>query len=125
MHQVLIKPGRPFCFAPRVFGLPGNPVSSFVIFEVFVRPYLGRMMGAELSRPRVRARLEGSVPRAIDRVQYLPARVRGEGAGQVAELVPWHGSAELVAVTQANAFVVVPIQATIEKGGLVECMLLG
>jgi molybdopterin molybdotransferase len=125
MHQVLIKPGRPFCFAPRVFGLPGNPVSSFVIFEVFVRPYLGRMMGAELSRPRVRARLEGSVPRAIDRVQYLPARVRGEGDGHVAELVPWHGSADLVAVTQANAFVVVPIQATIEKGGLVECMLLG
>jgi molybdopterin molybdotransferase len=124
MHQVLIKPGRPFCFAPRVFGLPGNPVSSFVIFEVFVRPYLGRMMGAERARSRVRARLDGSVARAIERVHYLPARVRYEGEGYVAELVPWQGSADLRAVTKANGFVVVPIGTTVEKGALVECMLL-
>ncbi len=124
MHQVLIKPGRPFCFAPRVFGLPGNPVSAFVIFEVFVRPYLGRMMGADLARPRVRARLETPVTRAIERVHYLPARVRYDEGGYVAETLRWHGSADLFSVTQANAFVVVPIQATVEKGALVECMLL-
>jgi molybdopterin molybdotransferase len=124
MHQALIKPGRPFCFAPRVFGLPGNPVSSFVIFEVFVRPYLGRMMGADLSRPRIRARLETPVTKAIERVHYLPARVRYEGEGHVAETVPWRGSADLFAVTKANAFVVVPVQATVQRGEMVECMLL-
>ncbi len=124
MHQALIKPGRPFCFAPRVFGLPGNPVSSFVIFEVFVRPYLGRMMGAELARPRVRARLETPVTKAIERVHYLPASVRYEGEGYVAETVPWRGSADLFAVTRANAFVVVPVQTTVKRGELVECMLL-
>jgi len=123
-HQVRIKPGKPFCFAPRVFGLPGNPVSSFVIFEVFVRPYLGRMMGADLARPRIRARLDGAVSKAIDRVHYLPARVRGEGDGTVATLIPWQGSADLFALTKANAFVVVPVQSTVEKGALVECMLL-
>jgi molybdopterin molybdotransferase len=124
MHQALIKPGRPFCFAPRVFGLPGNPVSSFVIFEVFVRPYLGRMMGAEVSRPRLRARLQTPVTKAIERVHYLPANVRYEGEGFVAETVPWNGSADLFALTRANAFVVVPVHTTLKRGEFVECMLL-
>ena len=118
MHQVLIKPGRPFCFAPGVFGLPGNPVSSFVIFEVFVRPYLG------FPRPRIRARLESEVRQKIERVHYLPARVRTEGAGYVAETVPWQGSADLFALTKANGFVVVPVQTTYTRGETVECMML-
>jgi molybdopterin molybdotransferase len=118
MHQVLIKPGRPFCFAPGVFGLPGNPVSSFVIFEVFVRAYLG------FPRPRVRARLESEVRQKIERVHFLPARVRWDGAGYVAETVPWQGSADLFALTKANAFVIVPVQTTYGKGDVVDCMLL-
>jgi molybdopterin molybdotransferase len=117
MHQVLIKPGRPFCFAPGVFGLPGNPVSSFVIFEVFVRAYLG------VPRPRVRARLESDVRQKIERVHFLPARVRYEGSGYVAETVPWQGSADLFALTKANGFVVVPVQTTYTRGDTVECML--
>ncbi len=124
MHQVLIKPGRPFCFAPRVFGLPGNPVSSFVIFEVFVRPYLGRMMGADFARPRVRARLETPVTKPIDRVHYLPAGVRYEGGEYAVRTVPWHGSADLFALTRANGFVVVPIRTTYAEGARVDCMLL-
>jgi molybdopterin molybdotransferase len=119
MHQVLIKPGRPFCFAPGVFGLPGNPVSSFVIFEVFVRPYLG------FPRPRIQARLDSDVRQKIERVHYLPARVRWEGAEAVAETVPWQGSADLFALTKANAFVVVPVQTTYTGGDRVECLLLG
>jgi len=124
MHQVLIKPGRPFCFAPRVFGLPGNPVSSFVIFEVFVRPYLGRLMGADTARRRVRARLLTPVAKKIERVHYLPAVVSNEGEEAVVRTLPWKGSADLFAVTKANAFVVVPIQTAPEAGESVECMLL-
>ena|SRR5688572_343895 len=124
MHQVLIKPGRPFCFAPRVFGLPGNPVSSFVIFEVFVRPYLGKLTGADLARPRIVARLDADVTQKIERVHFLPARVRFEGAEAVAETVPWQGSADLFALTKANAFVVVPVQTTYTRGDRVECMLM-
>jgi len=124
MHKVGIKPGKPFCFAPRVFGLPGNPVSSFVIFEVFVRPYLGRLMGADLSRPRIRATLESGTARPIDRVQYLPASVRIEGGAYVARILPWQGAADLFAVTKANGFVVVPVQTPVEPGLSVECMLL-
>jgi molybdopterin molybdotransferase len=124
VHQVLIKPGKPFCFAPRVFGLPGNPVSSFVIFEVFVRPYLGRLMGADLSRPRVRATLESGTAKSIDRVQYLPASVRFEGSAYAARILPWQGSADLFALTKANGFVVVPVQTPVQPGASVECVLL-
>jgi molybdopterin molybdotransferase len=123
MHRVAIKPGKPFCFGPGVFGLPGNPVSAFVIFEVFVRPHLGRRMGADLERPRVRARLEGPGPKPVDRTHYLPARVRmGDDAS--AELLPWKGSADLFAVTKANAFAVIPPGAAVRRGERVECLLL-
>lgn len=124
MHQVLIRPGKPFCFASRVFGLPGNPVSSFVIFEVFVRPYLGRLMGADLARPRVRARLETPVTKPNERVQFLPASVRIEEDGYVVRTVPWQGSADLFAVTRANAFLVIPTQTAPVAGASVECMLI-
>ncbi|HLY10349.1 MAG TPA: gephyrin-like molybdotransferase Glp [Planctomycetota bacterium] len=124
LHQVLIKPGKPFCFAPRLFGLPGNPVSAFVIFEVFVRPYLGRLMGADLSRPRIRARLESGTARSMERVQYLPASVRMECGSPVARLLPWQGAADLFTVTKANAFAVVPTQTPVEPGESIECMLL-
>jgi molybdopterin molybdotransferase len=123
-HQVLIKPGRPFCFAPRVFGLPGNPVSAFVIFEVFVRPYLGRLMGMSAERPRVLARLETPVAKKIDREHYLPAAVRYEGGDYVVETLPCHGSADLFALARAGGLVVVPIQTSYEKGARVECLLL-
>ncbi len=118
LHQVRIKPGRPFCFAPGIFGLPGNPVSAFVIVEVFVRAYLG------LERPRISARLEAPLPKKIDRVQFLPASVRYEGGEPVVSALPWHGSADLFAVARADAFVIVPIQTSYEKGARVECMLL-
>lgn len=119
MHQAAIKPGRPFCFAPGVFGLPGNPVSAFVIFEVFVRAYLG------LELPRVLARLETPLPKKIDRVHFLPAAVRKEGADFAAAVVPWNGSADLFALTRADAFVIVPVQTSYAAGDRVECMLLG
>jgi molybdopterin molybdotransferase len=124
MHQVLIKPGRPFCFAPRVFGLPGNPVSSFVIFEVFTRPYLGLLMGADLARPRVRVRIDSKAKANPERVQYLPADVHRAGDGYAGTLVPWKGSADLFSVTKANAFAVVPIGTSVEPGASLECMLL-
>ncbi len=120
LHKVAIKPGKPFCFAPRVFGLPGNPVSSFVIFEVFVRPYLGGLCGADLSRRRVWARLEGALKKVSDRVQFQPARLRADAV----ELLPWKGSADLFALAEANAFVIVPPGLLPGKGDRVECLLL-
>ena len=64
-HGVAVKPGKPTLFARRgerfIFGLPGNPVSSFVIFEIFVKPFLYRWMGLDWKPHVFRARLGASV----------------------------------------------------------------
>jgi molybdopterin molybdotransferase len=122
LHKVAIKPGKPFCFAPRVFGLPGNPVSSFVIFEVFVRPYLGGLAGTDLARRRVRAALAGPSGRPQDRTRFVPARLR-EGGASVA-LLPWQSSADLFALADANALVVLPAGAAPAAGEAVDCLVL-
>ena len=121
MHKVRIKPGKPFCFAPGVFGLPGNPVSAFVIFEVFVRPYLGRLMGADFERTRVTARLRTAIHRKLERVRYLPASMTAAGV----EILPWQGSADLFALAKANGFAIVPDGKTYDTGEEVECLVFG
>jgi len=98
-HRVAVKPGKPTLFARRgdawIFGLPGNPVSTFVIFELFVRPFLYRRLGLDW-RPRiVRGTLDAAVRRrGAERTEFLPVAVRG---GMVTP-VAFHGSAHLNAL---------------------------
>lgn len=125
LHQVLIKPGRPFFFGTRdrtvVFGLPGNPVSAFVTFEVFVRPFLGRMMGeAAPGRRRVTARLAVALPKPGDRVQFHPALLEG---GSVRPL-PWRSSADLVTLAQADALAIQPLGRALAEGDSVDVIVL-
>jgi len=80
-HGVAIKPGKPTLFARRgdrwIFGLPGNPVSAFVLFEVFVKLFLYRRMGIDRSPRTVRARLAGPIRRrSVERAEFLPVSVR-------------------------------------------------
>ena len=89
-RKVAIKPGMPqaFGFVSDVpcFGLPGNPVSAFVSFEIFVRPAIRRLQGrADLNRPRVRARLEASVRSSAHRVEFVRVRLwRGDDGWRAA-----------------------------------------
>lgn len=110
---VAIRPGKPAVFATRgdrpVFGLPGNPVSTMVTFELFVAPALDILSGAG-PRPLAvfRARLARPVRRTARLAHFLPARLSWpEGVPTVEEL-PWQGSGDIVAVAQANAFLLVP-----------------
>jgi molybdopterin molybdotransferase len=110
---VAIRPGKPAVFATRgdkpVFGLPGNPVSTMVTFELFVAPGVEILSGAE-PRPLgvLRARLAHPVRQKARLAHFLPARVTWpEGVPTVEEL-PWQGSGDIVAVAEANAFLVVP-----------------
>lgn len=128
-HQVMIKPGRPFTFGvrgdQRVFGLPGNPVSTLVIFEVYVRPFLGRMMGtAALDRLRLRARLAKPFSKASDRVQFMPGRLTRTGDEWRIELVPWHGSADIFGLVKADAFAIIPANEAVEEGRFVDVMMM-
>lgn len=113
-HKVEMKPGKPIFFGSRangtlVFGLPGNPVSSLVCFELFVRPAIRRLLGhAEPGPTMVPVPLAEDFPYASDRPTYHPARLEVGPAGWLVRPVPWFGSADLRALVPANALVLFP-----------------
>src|SRR5262245_6894914 len=109
--KVAIKPGAPLVFGSRgdklIFGLPGNPVSAQVTFDVFVRAALLRMQGARVvSRPELEVELLEPVRNKSGRRAHLPACIRFEGGRLVARPVASMGSADVVAHAHANALVV-------------------
>lgn len=112
-HKVAMKPGKPLLFGSRgetlVFGLPGNPVSAFVCFELFVRPALARLMGNYGARPPfVSAVLAGHFDHRSDRPTYHPAVLRETDTGREARLVSWFGSADLRGLAEANSLALLP-----------------
>ena len=118
-HKVEMKPGKPVFFGtyPRpgggepalVFGLPGNPVSVLACFELFVRPVLRRLRGHADPGPHyISAVLTEDFAYRTDRPTYHPAHLEWTPAGWRVRPVPWIGSADLRALTQANALVLFP-----------------
>ena len=111
-HKVAVKPGKPLWFGVReagarrtlVFGLPGNPVSSMVCAEVFVRPAVDRLHGADERDPRTPVRLASDIRQKGNRTTYWPATL----AGAVATPLDWRGSADLVSVAHADGWLVLP-----------------
>jgi molybdopterin molybdotransferase len=129
VHQVLIRPGRPVFFGTKgrvvVFGLPGNPVSAFVTFEVLVRPFLGRMMGyAGLGGRRVRARLAAPLAKRMERTVFWPAMLEMTGDGPVARTLPWKSSADLATLARADALAIQPRERVLDEGAWVDVVLL-
>jgi molybdopterin molybdotransferase len=125
-HHVAMKPGKPVLFGileqaealPRlVFGLPGNPVSSLVCFELFVRPALRALLGLEPGPRFVSALLSQDFPYRSERPTYHPARLQSDGTGWRVEPVAWFGSADLRGVSPANAFVLLPAGAHHHRAG--------
>jgi molybdopterin molybdotransferase len=113
--KVAMQPGMPQGFGTigpddtPFFGLPGNPVSSYVSFEVFVRPALRRMIGVEpLSRPVVRARVSEPLRSPPGRRSYLRAFLSVEAGAYVVRPVGHPGSHLIASLAAANALIVVP-----------------
>lgn len=129
--KVAIKPGAPLVFGRRgdklVFGLPGNPVSAQVTFDVFVRAALLKMQGARVvSRPMVDVELLDAMTNRSGRASYLPARVRASGGRLVAARVTTAGSADVVAHAAANALVILEATRTQAAAGeMARALLLG
>jgi molybdopterin molybdotransferase len=129
--KVAIKPGAPLVFGRRgdklIFGLPGNPVSAQVTFDLFARAALLRMQGARVvTRPRVEVELLESVTNRSGRRNHLPARVRFEGGRLVASPLRSVGSADVVAHARANALVVLESERLrAEAGERAPALLLG
>ena len=110
--RVNMRPGKPLAFGEyggiRFIGLPGNPVSAFVAFEVFVRPLLAVLSGrGAATRPRLRVRL-GEAVESDGRETYLRARIEERDGHRVAYLSGGQGSANLLALSNANALLIIP-----------------
>ena len=114
-----IQPGRPLVFGRArqertgretyFFGLPGNPVSTMVTFEIFVRPLLHALCGALPGKLRfLQARLGSEVRTKTGLTRFLPAQLSGEFDHTEVELVRWQGSGDVAAMARANCFLVVP-----------------
>ena len=120
LYKVAMKPGKPFSFAMRpgarpapVFGLPGNPVSTVVAFELFLRPALLAMQGARVvARAEVTVRVAGGYRKDAGRAHYLRARVERDGERLVATPHPKQGSAMLSSLVGCNALVVIAAELT-------------
>ncbi len=136
--KVAMRPGNPQTLGSikgvPFFGLPGNPTSTYVGFEIFVRPALRKMMGfAAVDRPVTRARLSHDVKKRQDRRYYLRGRVERDQTAErtddtcayVASLSGSQSSALLTAAHRGNCFVVLDQgEGFFEAGTIVDCIRL-
>lgn len=119
---VRVKPGAPFVFGTRgqtlIFGLPGNPVSAQVTFELFGRPALLRMQGASARlRPAMEAILDGPLRNRSGRRNYLPVAASWQGGALRARPIRTQGSGDLTAHALANALAILEPDRTAAVAG--------
>ncbi|HUR51712.1 MAG TPA: gephyrin-like molybdotransferase Glp [Mycobacteriales bacterium] len=131
-HKVAMQPGMPQGFGvigpdrTPVFGLPGNPVSALVSFEVFVRPALRRMLGAPVAtRPVISARTTEALRSPAGRRSYLRVHLEVKDGAYVVTPVSGPGSHLVAGLARANALAVVPEAVEqLEAGAPVQVMVL-
>ena len=119
LSESAIQPGKPIIFAKKgdqyCFGLAGNPVSSFVQIELYVKPFIYSLMGHKFSAPAILATLNKDYNRKrVDRLKFIPAILNEKNE---ATLVEFHGSAHISALQSANCLVEIPLGISgIKKG---------
>lgn len=123
--KIRLKPGKPTVFAKLgetlVFGLPGNPVSVAVTFQLFVRSAIQRMQGDNSGLKRGFAVTAKPVKGTKERDSYLPAAIRTDKAGRsIAEPLNWHGSSDFLNFAKADVLMIVPRGKSFEKGDVVQ-----
>jgi molybdopterin molybdotransferase len=129
--RIRVQPGKPLAFGAiggrPVIGLPGNPVSALVTFELFVRPLLRAMLGlAGDGRLRVRAQVEERIGKDTERRAYLRVVVREERGAHVARSAGGQASSQLRPMAAANALLIVPEgEPAAEPGRTYDAILLG
>jgi molybdopterin molybdotransferase len=109
----LIQPGKPVVFgevgAIPFFGLPGNPVSVMVTFELFARQVVEALSGSEPERVKsAKAKLKKEFKTKTGLTRFLPALIAGGLDDPEVDLVPWQGSGDMLAAAKANCYLVVP-----------------
>lgn len=130
---VAIQPGKPLVFGQvkadgqttPFFGLPGNPVSTMVTFQLFVRPVLDALGGSKPEPlPFAQAKLKEPFMTKTGLTRFLPAHLGGTHEDPEVELVRWQGSGDLMAASKANCYIVVPPDLEkFEKGEVISVLL--
>lgn len=129
-QKVRMKPGKPLLFGVKndvlVFGLPGNPVSAFVGFELFVRPALRILAGqAEPGPLRTKLPLSEALKVSHNRPTFAPAKRVVTANGFAVQPLPWIGSADLRALGDADCLLALPEgDHALEMGAMVEVVVL-
>lgn len=127
--QVAVRPGKPLAYGrwgeTVFFGLPGNPASSLITFELFVRPMLRRMLGySDVLRPIVQARLTEPIRHDPGRRSFLRARVQPGDGGFTTHLSGGQDSGMLHALVDANGLIVLPEDVDeMHAGSMVDVIL--
>ncbi|MFQ5674140.1 MAG: gephyrin-like molybdotransferase Glp [Nitrospinales bacterium] len=128
--KVAMKPGKPLAFGKigqtPIFGLPGNPVSSFVSFEQFVRPAIGKMLGGtDTANKTVEAKLTRTIRKKPGRQHFLSSRIAWKDGAYSVNPSEEQGSGILKSMSNANALLVFPRDATeLREGEIVTVQLL-
>ncbi len=126
-EKIAIKPGKPTVFGMSdnvfCFGMPGNPVSGFVIFELLVKPFLYKMMGHDYKHCKIVARLEETIKRKrAQRQNWIPVVMTGPDSARPIE---YHGSAHIDALCGADGLISMDVGVTeINKETSVRVMLI-
>jgi molybdopterin molybdotransferase len=126
-EKIDVKPGKPTVFGVSekvyCFGLPGNPVSTFVTFELLVKPFLYKLMGYAYAPGNIRMPLGESITRKdIERRSWIPVTITDAGTLKPVE---YHGSAHINALCTADGLVCIGVGvAEIEKGTIVPVRLI-
>ena len=131
---VAIQPGKPLVFGQvkadgqrtPFFGLPGNPVSTMVTFQLFVRPVLDALGGSKPEPlPFAQAKLKEPFTTKTGLTRFLPAHLGGTHEDPEVELVRWQGSGDLMAASKANCYIVVPTdRETFPAGEAVSILII-
>lgn len=130
LEKVAIRPGKPLAFAASesalYFGLPGNPVSARVTFEVFVAPALRKLLGDARPQPLLPARLAVDWPKVEALTFFTRVRLERDAQGLVAVPMAKQGSNALTSLVGADGLAILPAgSARVAQGTLVEVLPLG
>jgi molybdopterin molybdotransferase len=126
-EKIAMKPGKPTVFGISkkiyCFGLPGNPVSTFVLFEILVKPFLYKLMGHDYKYPNVQMPLGESLKRKRTiRQRWIPVAITETGTVKAVE---YHGSAHINSLSGADGLVSIDVGvAEVEKGTTVPVRLI-
>lgn len=126
-EKIALKPGKPSVFGVReglyCFGIPGNPVSTFVVFELLIKPFLYKLMGHEYSPVNLKLPLAETITRKVtERLGWIPVKITSDGR---VKSIDYHGSAHINSLGDADGLISMDVSiAEIPEDSLVHIRLV-